>query len=69
MNIPAKITSLAKPNHILIGIIIYRRLDSKVEHRLKKLGLENIQYILVTKQVMHTIIVSLPLGNTNNTSQ
>jgi adenylate cyclase len=45
MNIAAKITSLAKPNHILIGIITYRRLDSTVEHYLRKLGLENIEYI------------------------
>jgi class 3 adenylate cyclase len=45
MNIASKITSLAKPNHVLIGIITYRRLDSNVEHRLRKLGLENIEYI------------------------
>jgi class 3 adenylate cyclase len=45
MNIAAKITSLAKPNHILIGIITYRRLDSTVEHYLRKLGLENMEYI------------------------
>ena len=45
MNITAKITSLAKPNHISIGIITYRRLDSKLEHHLRKLGLENIEYI------------------------
>jgi class 3 adenylate cyclase len=45
MNIAAKITSLAKPNHILIGILTYRRLDSTVEHYLRKLGLENIEYI------------------------
>lgn len=45
MNIAAKITSLAPPNHLAIGIITYRRLDSKVEHRLRKLGLENIEYI------------------------
>ena len=45
MNIAAKITSLAKPNHILIGILTYRRLDSTVEHYLRRLGLENIEYI------------------------
>lgn len=45
MNIAAKITSLAKPNHILIGVITYRRLDSTVEHYLRKLGLENVEYI------------------------
>jgi class 3 adenylate cyclase len=45
MNIAAKITSLARPNHISIGIITYRRLDSTVEHYLRKLGLENIEYI------------------------
>ena len=45
MNIASKIISLAKPNHVLIGIITYRRLDSNVEHRLRKLGLENIEYI------------------------
>jgi class 3 adenylate cyclase len=45
MNIAAKITSLAKPNHILIGIITYRRLDLTVEHYLTKLGTENMEYI------------------------
>jgi class 3 adenylate cyclase len=45
MNIAAKITLSAKPNHILIGVITYRRLDSTVEHCLRKLGLENIEYI------------------------
>jgi class 3 adenylate cyclase len=45
MNIAAKITSLAKPNHILIGLITYRRLNSTVEHYLRKLGPENIEYI------------------------
>jgi adenylate cyclase len=62
MNIAAKITSLAKPNHILIGIITYRRLDSKVEHRLRKLGLENIEYIDYQTGDAYSIL-SLPLDN------
>ena len=45
MNLAAKITSLARPNHISIGIITYGRLDSKVIHRLRKLGLENTEDI------------------------
>ena len=60
MNIAAKITSLAKPNHILIGIITYRRLDSKIEHRLRKLGLENIEYIDYQTGDAYSIL-SLPL--------
>ncbi|HEU4446992.1 MAG TPA: adenylate/guanylate cyclase domain-containing protein [Nitrososphaeraceae archaeon] len=62
MNIAAKITSLAKPNHILIDIITYRRLDSKVEHRLRKLGLENIEYIDYQTGDAYSIL-SLPLEN------
>ena len=60
MNIAAKITSLAKPNHILIGIITYRRLDSRVEQRLRKLGLENIEYIDYQTGDAYSIL-SLPL--------
>ena len=60
MNIASKITSLAKPNHVLIGIITYRRLDSNVEHRLRKLGLENIEYIDYQTGDAY-IILSLPL--------
>jgi class 3 adenylate cyclase len=60
MNIAAKITSLAKPNHISIGIITYRRLDSKVEHRLRKLGLESIEYIDYQTGDAYSIL-SLPL--------
>ena len=45
MNIAAKITSLAKPNHILIGDTIYSGLNPKLEHALRKLGLENSEYI------------------------
>jgi class 3 adenylate cyclase len=45
MNIAAKIASLAPPNHLAIGIITYRHLDSKVEYRLRKMGLQNIEYI------------------------
>ena len=60
MNIAAKITSLAKPNHISIGIITYQRLDSKVEHSLKKLGLENVEYIDYQTGDAYSIL-SLPL--------
>lgn len=60
MNIAAKITSLAKPNHISIGIITYRRLDSKLEHPLRKLGLENIEYIDYQTGDAYSIL-SLPL--------
>jgi adenylate cyclase len=60
MNIASKITSLAKPNHVLIGIITYRRLDSNVEHRLRKLGLENIEYIDYQTGDAYSIL-SLPL--------
>ena len=60
MNIASKITSLAKPNHVLIGIITYRRLDSNVEHRLRKLGLENIDYIDYQTGDAYSIL-SLPL--------
>jgi adenylate cyclase len=45
MNIAAKITSLAKPNHILIGNSTYSGLNPKLEHTLRKLGLENSEYI------------------------
>jgi adenylate cyclase len=60
MNIAAKITSLAKPNHVLIGIITYRRLDLKIEHHLRKLGLENIEYIDYQTGDAYSIL-SLPL--------
>jgi adenylate cyclase len=60
MNIAAKITSLAQPNHLAIGIITYRRLDSKVEHRLRKMGLENIDYIDYQTGDAYSIL-SLPL--------
>ena len=60
MNIASKITSLAKPNQVLIGIITYRRLDSNVEHRLRKLGLENIEYIDNQTDDAYSIL-SLPL--------
>jgi class 3 adenylate cyclase len=45
MNIAAKITSLAKPNHILIGNTTYSDLNPNLEHALRKLGLENSEYI------------------------
>jgi class 3 adenylate cyclase len=60
MNIAAKITSLAPPNHLAIGIITYRRLDSKVERRLRKMGLENIDYIDYQTGDAYSIL-SLPL--------
>ncbi|MGB7559456.1 MAG: adenylate/guanylate cyclase domain-containing protein, partial [Nitrososphaeraceae archaeon] len=60
MNLAAKITSLARPNHISIGIITYRRLDSRVEHRLRKLGLENVEYIDYQTGDAYSIL-SLPL--------
>jgi class 3 adenylate cyclase len=50
------------PMNILIGIITYRRLDSKVEHRLRKLGLENIEYIDYQTGDAYSIL-SLPLDN------
>ena len=60
MNIAAKITSLAKPNHISIGINTYRRLDSRVERRLRKLGMENVEYIDYQTGDAYSIL-SLPL--------
>ena len=60
MNIAAKITSLAKPNHISIGINTYRRLDSRVEQRLRKLGMENVEYIDYQTGDPYSIL-SLPL--------
>lgn len=60
MNIAAKITSLAPPNHLAIGIITYRRLDSKVERHLRKMGLENIEYIDYQTGDAYSIL-SLPL--------
>jgi adenylate cyclase len=60
MNIAAKITSLAKPNHISIGINTYRRLDSRVEQRLRKLGMENVEYIDYQTGDAYSIL-SLPL--------
>ena len=45
MNIAAKITSLAKPNHILIGNTTYSGLNPNLDHALRKLGLENSEYI------------------------
>jgi adenylate cyclase len=45
MNIAAKIASSTPPNHLAIGIIAYRRLDPKVEYRLRKMGLQNIENI------------------------
>lgn len=45
MNIAAKITALAKPNHILIGNTTYLGLSPKLDHALRKLGLENSEYI------------------------
>jgi adenylate cyclase len=60
MNIAAKITSLARPNHLAIGIITYRRLDSNVERRLRKMGLENMEYIDYQTGDAYSIL-SLPL--------
>jgi adenylate cyclase len=60
MNIAAKITSLAPPNHLAIGIITYRRLDSNVERRLRKMGLENMEYIDYQTGDAYSIL-SLPL--------
>ena len=60
MKIAAKITSLAKPNHISIGINTYRRLDSRVEQRLRKLGMENVEYIDYQTGDAYSIL-SLPL--------
>ena len=60
MNIAAKITSLAKPNHISVGINTYRRLDSRVEQRLRKLGMENVEYIDYQTGDAYSIL-SLPL--------
>lgn len=42
MNIAAKITSLAPYDHISTGIT-YRRIDLRVEHSSRKLGLGNIE--------------------------
>jgi adenylate cyclase len=60
MNIAAKITSVAPPNHLAIGIITFRHLDSKVEHRLRKMGLENIEYVDYQTGDAYNIL-SLPL--------
>lgn len=60
MNIAAKITSLAPPNHLAIGITTYRHLDSNVERRLRKMGLENIEYIDYQTGDAYNIL-SLPL--------
>jgi adenylate cyclase len=60
MNIAAKITSLAPPNHLAIGISTYRRLDSNVERRLTKMGLENMEYIDYQTGDAYSIL-SLPL--------
>ena len=60
MNIGAKITSLAKPNHISIGNNTYRRLDSRVERRLRKLGMKNVEYIDYQTGDAYSIL-SLPL--------
>jgi adenylate cyclase len=60
MNIAAKITSVAPPNHLAIGIITFRNLDSKVEHRLRKMGLENIEYVDYQTGDAYNIL-SLPL--------
>lgn len=60
INIVSKITSIAPPNHLAIGIITYQRLDSKVEHRLRKMGLENIDYIDYQTGDAYSIL-SLPL--------
>lgn len=45
MNIAAKITSLAKPDHIFIGNTTYLGINPKLEYALRKLGLENSEYI------------------------
>ena len=60
MNLAAKITSLARPNHISIGSITYHRLDSNVDYRLRKLGLENTEYIDYLTGDTYSIL-SLPL--------
>ena len=60
MNIAAKITSLAPPNHLSIGLNTYRSLDPKVGHRLRKLGLKNIEYIDYQTGDAYSIL-SLPL--------
>ncbi|HET6641500.1 MAG TPA: adenylate/guanylate cyclase domain-containing protein [Nitrososphaeraceae archaeon] len=60
MNIAAKITSLAPSNHLAIGIATYRHLDSNVERRLRKMGLESTEYIDYQTGDAYTIL-SLPL--------
>lgn len=45
MNVTAKITSLARPDHILIGDTTYQGLDLRIRERLTKLGLERQDYI------------------------
>ena len=61
MNMAATITSLAPPNHLAIGIITYQQLDSNVERRLRKMGLQNMEWnTLIIKQVMRTIFSHFP---------
>lgn len=45
MNLTAKITSLAKPDHIMIGNTTYQGLDLRVRNVLAKIGLERVDYI------------------------
>jgi len=45
MNVTAKITSLAKADHILIGDTTYQDLDLRIRERLIKLGLKRQEFI------------------------
>ena len=45
MNVTAKITSLARPDHIMIGDTTYQGLDLRIRERLIKLGLERQDHI------------------------
>lgn len=45
MNVTAKITSLARSDHILIGDTTYQGLDLRIREKLTKLGLERQDYI------------------------
>ena len=45
MNIAAKITSLAMPDHILIGNTTYQGLDSRLHNRLTKFELKRLDHL------------------------
>ena len=45
MNLTAKITAMAMPDHVMVGNITYQGLDLQLRQKLTKLELKRLDYI------------------------